>query len=226
MAELLGFLAGGAMLALVGALVIAFLRQMGWLRRDESLLLGRTAGMVCGAGVMYLAMALLCRLAVFGKIEGAISLDLLFRGPYMSRMLPALGNPTGVGPVSLAFAWLSRLAGGLLFGQYEFCGIALAWCMTIASLFLVQMRIGKLADGQRARDAAFLLLCLPGSVFFLLPGWAPIALLACAIGFFLLGKRLHGGKLRLSPVAWGWILTILAVLSAALTVCAAEGRLG
>ena len=171
-------------------------------------------------------IALLGRLAVFGKIEGAISLDLLFRGPYMSRMLPALGNPTGVGPVSLAFAWVSKLAGGLLFGQYEFCGIALAWCMTIASLFLVQKRIGKLADGQRARDAAFLLLCLPGSVFFLLPGWAPIALLGCAIAFSLLGKRLHGWKIRLSPVAWGWILTILAVLSAAVTVCAAEGRLG
>ncbi len=225
MADLLGFLAGTGMLALVGTLVITFLRQMGWLRKDTSLLLKRSAGMACGAGVMYLALALLCRLAAYGEIKEALSLGILFRGPYMTRMLPALGNPAGVGPVSLVFAWLSRLAGGLLFGQFEFCGIALAWCMTAASLFLVQKRIGKLADGQTARDAAFLLLCLPGSVFFLLPGWMPMALLACAIAFFLLGKRLRTW-IRLSPVAYGWLLTALAVLSAAVTVCAAEGRLG
>ena len=43
MAENLGFLAGCGMLALIGTLVVSFLRQMGWLSRDTSLLLGRSA---------------------------------------------------------------------------------------------------------------------------------------------------------------------------------------
>ena len=33
MAEILGFLAGAGMLALVGALIAVFLRQMGWISR-------------------------------------------------------------------------------------------------------------------------------------------------------------------------------------------------
>ena len=127
---------------------------------------------------------------------------------------------------SMVFAWLSFLAGSVLFGQYEFCGICLAWCMTAASLFLVQKRFRSLADDKTARDMAFLLLCLPGGVFLMLPGWAPVLLLLCAVGFDVLGKRLHSWKARFSPVAYGWMITVCAVLSAAVTIAAAEGRIG
>ncbi len=226
MAENLGFLAGCGMLALIGTLVVSFLRQMGWLSRDTSLLLGRSAAMTCAAGLLYFLLALLSFLAVYGKIESQVNLSVLFRGSGMSRMISALYHPETASLDSAAFAWLSFLAGSVLFGQYEFCGICLAWCLTAASLFLVQKRFRSLADDKTARDMAFLLLCLPGGVFLMLPGWAPVLLLVCAVGFDVLGKRLHSWKARFSPVAYGWIITVCAVLSAAVTIAAAEGRIG
>ena len=226
MAEILGFLAGVGMIALVAALVVLFLGQMGWMRRDAALLLGRSAVMTVSVGLLYLGLALVFDLSVYGEFEDEFSLDAIFRGPYMRAMLSALEEPTGVGPLSMVFAWLCFLLGKLLFGQYAFCGICLAWGITAASLFLVQLRMRKIAGDQTARDGAFLLLCLPGSVFFLLPGCAPLCLLLCAIIFYLVGKRIPAWKLTSSPVSFGWVLSICSVLSAAVTICAAVGRLG
>lgn len=226
MAELLGFLAGAGMIALVSVLVVAFLRQMGWIQRDAVRLLSHSAALVCLAGAAYLLLALLCRLATYGKIEGKLQLFSLFHGAYMSRMLPALGNPAGVGPVSLAFAWLSHLLGRVLFGQYTFAGVLLAWGIAAASLYLTQLRLRKLTDDKTARDIVFLLLFLPGSVFFLLPGAAPVCLLAVAVLFYVLTCHAKSWKLRFSPTGYGWLLTVCTLLSAAVTVCAAEGRLG
>ncbi len=224
MAETLGFIAGAGMLALVGTLIAAFLRQMGWISRGTVRLLARSAGMVCGAGALYLGTALVFELSVYGRLEGGLTLDALFHGPYLRAMLSALESPGGVGPLSLAFAALGFVLGKALFGQYVFCGVCLAWGMTAASLFLLQLRLRKIADDPTARDAAFLMLCLPGSVFFLLPGAAPLALLACAVAFYFLGGRIK--TIRLSPAAYGGVLTLCAVLSAAVVICAVEGRIG
>ena len=226
MAEILGFLSGVGMLAFIGALIVAFLLQMGWVPRDAPKLLGRSAAMVCGIGTLYLGTALLFELAVYGKLENGVTLDAVFHGPYMRLMLAALENPQGVGIVSMAFAALGFVMGKLCFGQYAFCGLVLAWGMTIASLFLLQLRLRKMTDDPTLRDAAFLLLCLPGSVFLLLPGFAPLCLLLCAVIFYLLGKRLKPRKIRLSPAAYGGLLGLCAVLSAAVVICAAEGRIG
>ena len=226
MAEILGFLAGAGMLALVGALIAVFLRQMGWISRATAHLLGRSAGMVCGAGALYLGTALIFELAVYGRIEGELTLDTVFHGPYVRSMLSALEEPRGVGPVSAVFAWLGFALGKVFFGQFVFCGIVLAWLMTMGSLFLLQLRLRIIADDTQARDAAFLLLCLPGSVFFLLPGAAPVCLLICAILFYQFGKRLKPWNKRLTPTGYGWLLSVCAVLSAAVVVCLAEGKLG
>ncbi|MBQ7655193.1 MAG: hypothetical protein IJS41_01650 [Clostridia bacterium] len=226
MGDIFGFLAGGGMVALVAALIVAFLRQMGWMKPDAARLLGGSALMTCCAGIIYLMAALLFHLAVYGSIENEMDLSALFHGPYMRTLLPALSGPEGVGPVSAVFAWLAYALGSVLFGQYEFSGMLLAWTMTGAALFLFQRRFQKITDGKTARDAAFLLLCLPGGVFFLLPGWAPLCLLICAIAFYLVGRRLPAWKPRLSPVGYGWALSLCAVLSAAVTVCLAEGRIG
>lgn len=226
MAEILGFLSGTGILALVGALIVAFLGQMGWVRRDTARLWGRSAVMVCGAGALYFGCALVFGLSVYGKIEGALTLDAVFRGPYLRSMLAALESPQGVGPVSTVFAWLGFALGKVLFGQFVFCGIALAWLMTVTGLFLLQLRLWTIANGSTARDAAFLLLCLPGSVFFLLPGAAPLCLLICAVVFYLFGNRIKSWKIRLSPSAYGGALALCAVLSAAVVIGLAEGKLG
>ena len=70
MAEILGFLAGIGMLALIGELIVVFLRQMGWISRGTVRLLGRSAGMVCGAGALYLGTAIIFELAVYGCVSG------------------------------------------------------------------------------------------------------------------------------------------------------------
>ena len=226
MAEILGFFAGMGMLALVGALIVLFLREMGWMTRDGARLLGRSATMACGAGSMYLLLALLYHMAIYGKLEGALELGVLFHGPYLNAMLSALIQPSGVGAISLAFAWLGRALGGALFYQPIFCGLALAWGMTAASLFLLQTRLRTMTHDAIANDAAFLLLCLPGSVFFFLPGFAPLVLLLCAILIYLLGKRIKPRKLSFSLGKHGGIITLFALLSAAVTICAAEGKIG
>ena len=226
MAEILGFLAGCGMVALVGALVVVFLRQMGWLRQNMIRLLGRSAALIGTAGGSYLLLALLTRLALYGKIEGPLELGTLFCGPYLTRILTALYNPAEIGPVSLCFAWAGHVLGSVLFGQYVFSGILLAWTMAAASLYLIQLRVQKITDDSTARDIALLLLFLPGSVFFLLPGWAPVCLLAAAVLFYALSRRARACKLRFSPTAYAWLIVVCSLLSAAVTVCAAEGRIG
>ena len=226
MADILGFLAGTGMAALVGTLIVVFLRQMSWMRQDAARLLGRSAALVGAAGAVYLLLAMLNRLALYGKIEGDIGLAALFRGPYMTRMLAALIDPAEVGPVSLAFAWISHLLGRALFGQFVFSGLLLAWLMTGAGIYLIQLRFEKITDAKTARDTALLLLFLPGGVFFLLPGWAPVCLLFAASLFYFLTRKTRAWKLRYSPAGFGWLIAVCALLSAAVTVCVAEGRIG
>lgn len=226
MADILGFLAGCGMIVMVFILAALFLRQMGWIREDTLHMIGRCALMTCAAGILHLSLALLFQLTVYGKIEDALALNVLFRGSYMNRMFVAMSAPGGVGLVSMVFAALSYFMGSLLFGQYAFCGVCLAWAMTSASLCLIQARIQKITDDRTAQDASFLLLCLPGSLFFLIPGFAPVCLLACSIAFYLLGKRFHKWKLRFTPAAYGWLIAVCSILSSAVTVCAAQGRIG
>ena len=227
MAEILGFLAGAGMIALVGALAVAFLLRMNWIRSDTARLIQRSAGLTAAAGFVYLAFALLSHLAIYGKIEGALGLGTLFRGPYMTRMLTALIIPAEADPFSLAFAWIGHLLGSALFGQYVLGGLLLAWLTTAASLYLIQLRLRKTADDRTALDAAMLLLFLPGGVFCLLPGWAPFCLLAAAALFFALTRRCsRAWKLRFSPTGYGWLIAVSGLLSAAVTACAADGRIG
>ena len=226
MADILGFLASCGMIALVFVLAALFLRQMGWIRENTIRLLGRCSVMTCTAGILYLALTLLFQLTIYGKIESGLTLNVLFRGPYMNSMLAALNFPRGVGPISLLFATLSYAVASLLFGQQTFCGVCLAWVMTSVSLCLIQSRFQAIADDKAARDVSFLLLCLPGSLFFLLPGCAPVCLLVFSIAFYFLGKRIPRGKLRFSPAGYGWLIAMSAILSSAVTICAAEGRIG
>lgn len=226
MAEILGFLAGSGMAVLVFVLVTSFLRQMEWVQKNTARVLLRTAVLICGAGTAYLLLALLHHLATYGKIEGALGLGTLFHGAYLTRMLTALSASADIGPVSLTFAWISRGLGRILFDQYVFCGILLAWMITGTGVCLIQLRLQKITDDNTALDAALLLLFLPGGVLFLLPGWAPVCLLLVAVLFFVATRRAVSWKLQFSSTAYGWLIAVCALLSAAVTICAAEGRIG
>lgn len=226
MADILGFLAGCGMVALVFSLAAVFLRQMSWIRESTLRMLGRCVVMTGSVGLLNLSLALLFQFSIYGKIENTLTLNLLFHGPYMNSMLAALSAPGGVGPISLLFAALSFSMGSLLFGQYAFCGLCLAWAMTSVSVCLIQARIRKKNDEKTAQDVAFLLLCLPGSLFFLLPGCAPVCLLLLSIAFYFLGKRIKNWKLRFSTAGYGWLIAVCSIFSSAVTICAASGRIG
>ncbi len=224
MAETLGFLAGCGMLALVGWLFVSFLLEMRWISWERTRLIGRTALMTCGAGVLYLLVAAVHFLTVYQTNLAGLS-D-LFRGPYMTGVFQALTTPRGVDACSLVFVGLAHGLGAVLFRQFELSGLWLAWVLTGAGLYLIQLRLEKKLGEKTAFDLAFLLLCLPGSVFLLLPGCAPFVFFLLALSFFFLGKHLPYRSVRLHPTAYGWAVALCALFSAAITTGMVTGAIG
>lgn len=226
MAELLGFLAGSGMLALVAALVIAFLKEMNWVSAASASRAGRTVLICAGTGLCYLLFSGLYFQVFHSDTAGTIAYDTLFQGPYIQGMAHALEQPAHMDALSMLFAWAGHLAGQVLFGQYRLAGLYLAWGITAVSLTLIQSRLTQWLEEDTVQEFAFLLLCVPGGILFLLPGSASLVLLLFSILFYFLGKRLPGSKRMISFSFSGWVIAFLSMLSAAFTIGMINGRIG
>ena len=225
-AGFLGFLAGLGMVALVAALILRFLRQMGLLKSAQVRLIARCLGGTAAAGTLYLLFAMVYVRVTRGALVGLLDLGGLFQGPYLRRMMLALSQPEALDPVSSLFAFLGRTLGKAFFGQSALTGLLLAWGLSAAGLGLIQARLTSLTGKENSAQHAFLLLCLPGSVFFLLPGWPCLMLFAGGLLFYWLGKRAKGMRFHLPDTVYEWLVGVSAVMSAAVTVGAIHGRLG
>lgn len=217
MGNILGGIAGGGMLILIGVLVLLFLHQVSLL--PEALLrrIARTCGLTLGAGILYLLAGLLLDLALFQE-DAVPEISAVFSNGYLDRVYAMLEQPSWQGPLTGAFVWAAHGLGRLLQEQYRFAALALAWALTCASACLIRERIRAVWGEAWAREGMFLLLCLPGAVFFFLPGFPPLLLFLFSLLFFFAGKRLGGRDVR--PVRGSAFLAVLtgcAVLSAFIT---------
>ena len=232
MGGLLGALAGGGMLLLIGALIVRFLLEMGWMRRETGRTLLRVTGMTGGAGAVYLLAAFLIRRTLFGAPDSPAQVDQVFVGPYEQAMFAALEQlPPRGGPGAL-FAFLGHALGALLFGQYRLGGMALAFLLTDAGAWLLCTRLCGRWGREYAERAVFGLLCLPGAVFLFLPGWASALLFLAALSFFLIDPHLPRDRFlsapsaALSPPLYDGLLCLCALLSAVVVACAVQGWIG
>lgn len=226
MGDFLGALAGGGMLLLVGALAAAFLRQMGGIGKRGLKPAIRCAAVTLGMGCAYWLTGALIYQVNFGKAESAVLFDGIFQGGYVRNMFYALSYPSWFAPLSGFFAWMGHLLGRLLFGQYALGGVALSWGMTFVSVLLLEKRMALLWGEETAADASFLPPCLPGGLFFFLPGWPPLALLLAAVLFYCFARRMKPRAIRPRPAFFGGVLAVSACLSAFVTAMAVYGKLG
>ena len=140
----------------------------------------------------------------------------------MYRLLEA---PAWQGILTGAFAYLGHGLGSLVFGQHLLGGEALAFLCAFFGTLLIRLRLEGMIGEKGGEQGAFLMLCLPLSVFLFLPGWGPLAYLLGAGGFFLAGKRLPRREWALPSGLYGGLLAVCAVLSAAMVYCLAAGKL-
>ena len=113
-----------------------------------------------------------------------------------------------------------------LFEQYLFAGAVLAISMTLISVCLLICSLEKIFGEGAAQKGAFLLLCLPGALFFFLPGWAPLALLLVSILFYFAGKKIPSSAWRMPESLYSWLIGIAGMLSAAVVLGTVMGNWG
>lgn len=214
MGGLLGLLAGCGMLMLIGVLLLRFLQSVRLLSRENVRQIVRCFGTTVAAGSIYLLCGLLLRQAVYLDVSDAADYKAYFHSPYLDGVYQALERPASIGPATDLFLLIARAAGTLLFSQPLSGGLLTAWGMTGLSVCLVFFRVRKLYGAEAGRDAAFLLLCLPGAIFFFLPGRAPLLLLLASCLFFFLGKKLRPRPFSLSGVL-RWLLPAFSGLLSA-----------
>lgn len=224
MSEVLGVLAGSGMLLLVFVLVVAFLRQIGLLTEEKCRQLGRISLMVSLCGLFYWGLgALICQV-LYESLDSAAKIRQIFGTPYLQRMYDALETPVWIGPLSTPFVFLGYITGKILFGQFLLGGLCWAFLLTLLGVWLFYRRLSVLQGKKMAEDAAFLLLCLPGSVYFFLPGWAPVFLALAAGAFFIAaGKKPAKRTLSYSPTGYAVLLALSGMLSAAVTAMVVMG---
>ena len=233
MGDFWGALAGIGMLALIGALFVRFLREMGWMRRETARMLLRVTAGTGGVFAVLMLAAFLIRRTLYGAPASLFQVGQIFTGPAVQRMLDALEHfPGSVGPIGFLFACLGRALGTLLFGQYRLGGMVLAFLMTDAGACLLYAPLSARWSPAYAGRAVFLLLCLPGSVFLFLPGWAPMLFFGAALTLFLAERLWLKDRFPpapaplLSPPLYDGLLCLCALLSAMVTACAAQGWIG
>jgi len=229
MAGFVGAMSSMGMLALIGLLVAAFLRQIGCLSHANARILLKTAGMTLGVGCGYLLTALLLRQVAFGGADAASGLGSLFGGSYIKASFAALEGAESSGPLlplSAVFSYIGRLLGTVMFHQNRTAGFLLAYLMTEASVLLMFFRARKIWYDEAAMDAAALLLCAPGGAFFFLPCGVPLGLLIVSLAFYFLGRRIPSYAIRYSQSLSAWALAVSVCLSAAVLCGMVSGRIG
>lgn len=226
MGETLGFLAGVGMLALILALVFAFLRQIGKGSQGMPRRLLRCGVLSVCPGLAYIGVGALIFQAFYGNLASAAQVEIIFRGPYLQRMFYALILPSWFAPVSGAFVWAGHWLGRLLFGEYVFAGIMLAWAAVFFALTVFSVSLERLWGLAAAQDICLLLVCLPGAVFLFLPGWPCLAFLLAAIVFSFISRRMKPKDFFFPSVWYGWALAVSVCLNGAAIACSVLGKLG
>ncbi len=225
MGEFLGAAAGLLMLALVGLLFIRFLVRAGALKPGAARRLGRAALLLGVAAGMHLGIAALLRSVIYGLTD-ITRLDAVFPAASVQKVLAGLRSPSWEGPLSGLTAHLGHAMGKLLFGRYVLGGLLVSFGIDWAACVLILARGERLLDAGRAERGLFLLLCMPGAIFCLLPGWACLALLGGALLFYFLGKRLPARAWKMPDALYGALLALAGMLSALLAFGLISGQAG
>lgn len=225
MGEFLGVLAGGGMLALVAVLFFAFLRECGALSPASGKRLGRAAATVLGIAAAYLLAGAVMYAVVYEPADNPAEINRIFRTPSLERMYAALRAPSFYAPLSGLFAYLGHAVGTVLFGQYLLGGEALSLLLTILGAWLLLERLGPLVGGKAAEEGLFLLFSLPGALFLMLPGWPALAFFLVSGGVYILGRRWPERIVSYSSSAYATVVSVSALLSAAVVYLAVTGRM-
>ena len=223
MGGFLGAIAGVGMLVLIGALFFTFLHQTGAVNRKQMQRLGVAACMTLGTGMIYWLLGGLFYGVGFEPVAGIAEINAIFRTAGLEKMYSALEKPHFFGFFSGIFAFLGHGLGKILFECYLLAGVVLANVMTITANCLLLSRLEKMIGKMAAEKCVFLLLCLPGALFFFLPGCAPLVLLLAAIAFFFVGKKMPARELFVSESVYSWMIGISGMLSAAVVFGAVMG---
>lgn len=224
MAELIGAMGSAGMLALIGLLILSFLKKIGAVSREWARAAVRVTLWTLCAGAGYFLFLLLCRQTVYGDL----TLD-VFRalgGGYIRGALDGLERPSFMMPLTLIMSWCGHLLGQVLFGQRRLAGFFLSFLCTAAAALIFRARVKKVFGEQAAEDGCFLLLCDPCAVFFFFPCGVPLALLGICIAFSLATRRVKPRAVAYSRSAYGWVQAIFVTLSAAVACGVALGRIG
>lgn len=225
MNELLGFLAGAGMLVLIAVLFFAFLRQIGAVSGETARFLMQVAAIALFAGLVYFSAGALLFQTITGKLSSAADYPAYFHSAYLKNIYERIQNPSWSGVFTGFFVYLAHLFGKILFGQYQFAALALAWGMSCGALWLIGCRIRTLCGQHTAEQGTVLLAAMPGGVFLFLPGWMPLAFLMAGVFFYFLGKKLPFKKIGFSPVGYWIILSACSIGSAGITAALAMGHL-
>ena len=89
-----------------------------------------------------------------------------------------------------------------------------------------KLRSEALAGEKAGGQIAFLLLFLPGSVFFFLPGWAPMALLLASLLYYFALKKAKRREMATGLPAYAPVLSVTGVFSAFALTAAVMGWIG
>lgn len=222
---ILGALAGGGMLVLIGLLAAVFFMEMGWLSGEKGKWLGRCFLTVLSACILHRLLGALFYFLFYGLDGNAAEYQKIFRSPMLEKVYALLQAPRWDGWLTGLFAYLGHGLGKMLFGQLALGGEVLAFLCTFSAYALVTARLQHLFGKKTGDQMAFLLLCLPFSVFFFLPGWAPLMLLRGALIFYFAGRLLPEREIFISSVVHYLMIGLLSMLSAVMVFSLATGRL-
>ena len=227
MAHWIGALGSIGMLALIGGLIVAFLREIGLLSAQGRRLIVKIAVLTGAVGGAYILLGALIRQVLHGDVDSAAFFHQIFTGDYLRACFAALEGPGWPGLLSGLFAFAAHGLGTVLFHQYFLAGAVLCYLLTAASaLMLHSVLKGIFGDERRAADVLFLFFCLPGSVFFFLPCGAAVGLLMAAACLFFVRKRLPRCRFAWSQEIYGWLLAVCGMLSALTVYGLVDGRIG
>lgn len=225
MGEFLGAVAGLMMLVLVGLLLGRFLVQAGAQKPGTARRLGRAALLLGTAMGLNFGCAALLRSVIYGLTD-ITRLDAVFSAASVQRALAALKSPAWDGPLSGLMAYLGHALGSVFLGRYVLGGLLLSFGVSWAACALILARGERLSSAARAERALFLLLCAPGAIFCLLPGWWCLALLGGALLFYFLGERLPAFSWKMPDGLYAALLALAGMLSALLAYGLVSGRAG
>ena len=224
MSELIGVLGSAGMLALIGTLILSFLRKIGAVKQDSFRAFIRICLWTAFTGAGYVLFMLLCRKTIFGDLTGDALRAL--GGGYLRDALDGLETPGFARPLTGLMSWAGHGIGKVVFGQYRLGGFLLSFLCTAAACLIFYGRLKKIFGDQAAEDGCFLLLCDPCAVFFFFPCGVPLALLIVCTVFSLATCRAKARTIRYSRSLYGWIQALSACLSAAMACAVALGRIG